>query len=273
MKETSFRLAAGGVWKENIPVKLERGARVYGEWGLAFSESGTFAIIRQRENGNLDMVEIGGKKRLVSNHQPVYEGISQKFGIGTYFDDKEPDFRYSEKEIADAIAVAEDEAIRLENERIEAERKDKETKEKLLKEYDFLERAEPYCGEKVAAKNLRALLKKKFPKQKFSVAKSGGAYYVTWTDGVAMTEVEKVTKMFSGGYFDGMTDMWQEVKNLFGELFGTIDYCFEQREISDELRNRVFEEYTAENNFNLEDKTTLECVWRDVRKRINETSY
>lgn len=273
MRERSYRLAAGGVWKENIPVKLERGARVYAEWGYGFSESGTFAIIRQRDNGNLDMVEIGGQMRLVSNHEPIYEGYSQKFGIGTYFDDKEPDFRYSEKEIADAIALAEEEAIRLENERLENERKDKETKEKLLKEYDFLERAEPYDYGKIAAKNLRTLLKKKFPKQKFSVAKSGGAYYVKWTDGVAMTEVEKVTKMFSGGYFDGMTDMWQDVKNLFGELFGTIDYCFEQREISDELRDRVFKEYTTENNFNLEDETTLECVWRDVRKRINETSY
>ena len=54
MRERSYRLAAGGVWKENIPVKLERGARVYAEWGYGFSESGTFAIIRQRDNGNLD---------------------------------------------------------------------------------------------------------------------------------------------------------------------------------------------------------------------------
>lgn len=43
MRERSYRLAAGGVWKENIPVKLERGARVYAEWGYGFSESGTFA--------------------------------------------------------------------------------------------------------------------------------------------------------------------------------------------------------------------------------------
>ena len=97
MRERNYRLAAGGVWKENIPVKLERGARVYAEWGYGFSESGTFAIIRQRDNGNLDMVEIGGQMRLVSNHEPIYEGYSQRFGIGTYFDDKEPDFRYSEK--------------------------------------------------------------------------------------------------------------------------------------------------------------------------------
>lgn len=41
--------------------------------------------------------------RLVSNHLPVYEGYSQKFGIGTHFDDEEPDFRYSDKEIADTI--------------------------------------------------------------------------------------------------------------------------------------------------------------------------
>ena len=64
------------------------------------------------------------------------------------------------------------------------------------------------CAE--TAKFVRQALKENFPSQTFSVRSktyAGGASIdVSWTDGVAESEVEKIVKQFEGAGFDGMVD-------------------------------------------------------------------
>lgn len=64
------------------------------------------------------------------------------------------------------------------------------------------------CSE--TAKLVRNALKEKFPSQKFSVRSStysmGASIDVSWEDGVASDEVNKVIKQFEGAGFDGMID-------------------------------------------------------------------
>ena len=64
------------------------------------------------------------------------------------------------------------------------------------------------CAE--TAKLVRGALKENFPSQKFSVRSStysmGASIDVSWTNGVAHDEVNKIIKQFAGAGFDGMID-------------------------------------------------------------------
>jgi len=64
-----------------------------------------------------------------------------------------------------------------------------------------------YISTTEAAKMLRAELKATFPGIKFSVRQHHGSLNVSYTDGPAKAEVEKVTNGYSGEGFDGMIDM------------------------------------------------------------------
>ncbi len=91
------------------------------------------------------------------------------------------------------------------------------------------------------AKLLRQVLKKAFPKTKFSVRSdtySGGASIrIHWTDGPTRKQVENLVKKFEGAGFDGMTDYKSSREHTFqGQPvhFGA-DYIFTERDYSNEL--------------------------------------
>lgn len=73
---------------------------------------------------------------------------------------------------------------------------------------DFNDRL--YLDPTQTAKVVRAALKERFPKVKFSVRTSyfsmGSAVDVRWTDGPDRTEVDAAVGYFCAGSFDGMTD-------------------------------------------------------------------
>ena len=134
------------------------------------------------------------------------------------------------------------------------------------------------CAE--TAKLVRGALKKAFPGQKFSVRSktySGGASIdVSYTDGPTAVEVERVVGKFSGADFDGMidlktyTDHWlmpdgtvqvahargtEGSRGYLPEVindppspnaklvsFGA-DYVFVHRDVSDEWREEVIQEF------------------------------
>lgn len=84
---------------------LEVGQRVYGFLGYGGSESGKFIVTSAPDiHGRQQMAEIGGWHRFAywrvgQDDQP----LSKKFGIGYYWDDKEPDYRMPEQEIAKLV--------------------------------------------------------------------------------------------------------------------------------------------------------------------------
>lgn len=108
------------------------------------------------------------------------------------------------------------------------------TKESLKSEWPDLEIG---GGCVVAAKNLRKILKKTWPKVKFSVTTSrfagGNSMSVRWLDGPTTKMVEAWANRFSAGNFDGMTDYYNYESSPWTELFGSAKYVSCNRKYSD----------------------------------------
>jgi len=105
------------------------------------------------------------------------------------------------------------------------------------------------------AKALRAALKEAFPKLSgrfFSVKTNkyagGSSIDVTWTDGPAEAQVEKILAQFRGAFFDASTDMKERIhQNFQGEEvnFG-VDYVNGQRMFSEKLVRRVADAFSRD---------------------------
>ncbi|WP_051462231.1 LPD29 domain-containing protein [Methyloversatilis discipulorum] len=116
-------------------------------------------------------------------------------------------------------------------EREEAKARDTE-REQLDAQYPDFERGQ---GSKVAAVNIRKVLKGTFPKVKFSVRCDGSAIRVRWTDGPIAQAVTEAIARFEAGRFDGMTDCYEYRRDVWHDLFGSVQYIFEERAHSDAL--------------------------------------
>jgi hypothetical protein len=107
METKVFRFTAHGMEEIKKTPSLPIGSRVYA-FGAGMSDY-TFAVYSEPDSRGLQkMVNIG------SNYEGAYFGpfatldkmtspISKKFGIGFYWDDREPDFRFSYEQIQAAI--------------------------------------------------------------------------------------------------------------------------------------------------------------------------
>lgn len=106
----------------------------------------------------------------------------------------------------------------------------------LAAQYPQLKRAETtYSGGKLAAQNIRILLKEAFKGQKFSVTSDYSEVRVNWTDGPTDAEVTEIIGRFDIGASDTQSDYFYTVETAFSELFGGVEYLWTKRETSDEL--------------------------------------
>ncbi|WP_272695053.1 LPD29 domain-containing protein [Providencia sp. PROV144] len=89
---------------------------------------------------------------------------------------------------------------------------------------------------KIVGKNIRAELKKHFPKTKFSVRKQYySSYHVSWTDGPTVDEVESIINKYETSRFDSYTDYHYSETSPFNVVYGGADYVFTHRQYSDEI--------------------------------------
>ncbi|MEQ5235785.1 LPD29 domain-containing protein [Providencia rettgeri] len=89
---------------------------------------------------------------------------------------------------------------------------------------------------KIVGKNIRAELKKHFPKTKFSVRKQYySSYHVSWTDGPTVDEVESIINKYETSRFDSYTDYHYSDTSPFNVVYGGADYVFTHRQYSDEI--------------------------------------
>lgn len=89
---------------------------------------------------------------------------------------------------------------------------------------------------KIVGKNIRAELKKHFPKTKFSVRKQYySSYHVNWTDGPTVEEVESIINKYKTSRFDSYTDYHYSETSPFNVVYGGADYVFTHRDYSDEI--------------------------------------
>lgn len=218
--------------------ELERGARIYGELGYGFSASGIFAATGD-EDGHI--IEIGGAHRRMNDCESMLP-ISRQFGIGLYWDDCDPDFRFDEETICAAERAAD--IQKRWNERADERAKQAYTRkaDELRKKYaGILEPLADSYDKKGATNNLRKLLKYHFPTVKFSVRRENyDTIYIKFTDGAPITEeVERVAQQFNIRHFDGMTDYEDIINTPFADTFGGLGYIFVEREMSDKVRERL----------------------------------
>lgn len=102
---------------------------------------------------------------------------------------------------------------------------------RLKAEYPYLNAKGDHMSSAEVAKNVRTLLKHKFPGAKFSVRKSDGdAIYVRWTGGPEHEDVDTLARMFKQGTFDGMTDCYEYSLSPFNDAFGGVRYVFCDRD-------------------------------------------
>jgi hypothetical protein len=88
-----------------------------------------------------------------------------------------------------------------------------------------------------ASQQIKKILKKEFPKTKFSVKSSnftgGNSIDVSWVDGVSRKKVEKLISYFQYGKFNGQDEVYEHT-NCRNDIPQTKYLCC-SREISDEF--------------------------------------
>lgn len=228
---------------------LEVGQRVYGFLGYGGSESGKFIVTSAPDiHGRQKMVEIGRPHRFAywrvgQDDQP----LSKKFGIGYYWDDKEPDYRMPEQEIAKLVHQCE--VQQAWNERLEKNKRiaSQNRTDQLRKEYgSILTECNSY-DDKTAKQNMLVLLKRAFPGIKFYSKKNGSnSYNVRWTDGPTEKMVAKICSKFVDTTFNGYEDIEEHIKSEFTSLYGGIGYMPDlERSYSDKIWNETKEKFYA----------------------------
>ncbi len=129
-----------------------------------------------------------------------------------------------------------------------------------------------------AAQAIRKELKSKFPEIKFSVTSqtySGGDNVnILYSNAIPTEEVEKITRKYQDGDFDGMIDLYLYKSNP--ENLPRAKYVFVRREIDDEIKQSVKNEIARKfgiKNINDEkewhkifNSWSDQVVWRELRE-------
>jgi len=107
--------------------------------------------------------------------------------------------------------------------------------ETLAAEFPQLERPGKNQGGKLAAINIRKLLKAAFKAVKFSVTSDYNACRVGWSDGPTTEQVEAVIGRFDIGHSDCNSDYFYATDTAWSQLFGGVQYLTTSRNTSDTL--------------------------------------
>lgn len=106
----------------------------------------------------------------------------------------------------------------------------------LAAQFPQLKRADnTYTGGKLAAANMRILLRAAFKGVKFSVTSTYSSARVVWTDGPTDAQVQAVIGRFDIGASDTQSDYFYTVDTAFSQLFGGVQYLTTRREETDGL--------------------------------------
>lgn len=215
--------------------KIERkelpiGSRVYGELGQCYNESGIFYVYSAPdERGNQLLVEDGGKHRFYTWDKYDDKPISQKFGIGLYWDDLEPNYRKTNDELEQLFKECQSEKERKAMERIAKEEADAKEQDELIEKWkgiltplgnDWKE------NKKITKANIIAYMQNKFG-VRFTARKTYGSYCLSWTNGPTEEEVRKASYAFVNHTFDCYTDYNEYTPTNFTKVFGGIEYCID----------------------------------------------
>ena len=246
MKTESYILAKGGLKRLSERPELPKGTIVYA-FGAGMEESRWATTGKGDEIVKLSPNESDSYFSNPFNNLDKYaRPISEKFGIGFYYDIDAP--KATDEEIAQAIERANNFIKEREEEKNRAEDERKRAREEVIKQYGaiFDQPSGKYSTDAVlVAKHIRQDLASAFPGQKFSVRKADySTINIEWKDGPTREEVEQIA-----GKHERICvrdrwndDLWDHNDTAFTSVFGGVDYLFFNRETAPE--NREISLYT-----------------------------
>lgn len=112
--------------------------------------------------------------------------------------------------------------------------------------YKSLEQVGDKLGAKLVAINFRREFRLAFPGVKFSVKSDSNAVRVAWTDGPSLDEVKSITGKYRAGHFDGMQDLYVDVRHPWTTVFGAAKYIDESRRHSTAAMTEAVEKVCGE---------------------------
>lgn len=178
----------------------------------------------------VDLVEIGGQNRIIRGEQFTIKPLSEKFGIGLYWNDQE-------KEMIDSNTLSQMvcEANKKLKEEEEAEqtkiKQDEKLAEQYKQKYSFLNWYIPgtFISLTEVAKNVRLYLKHEFPTKKFNVRKDTHDTIIInckENSSELIEKVRQIAQIFCNHNRDYSGDHWDYNPTVFNNCFGGATYIF-----------------------------------------------
>ena len=240
MEEFVFTLGKGGLKRLSEHPELPKGTIVYA-FGGGMEESRWATTGKGEEVVKLSENDSDSYFSNPFNNLDKYcRPISEKFGIGFYYDLNAP--RATDEEINQAIERANQFLKEVEEEKKREEEKRRQAREEVLKKYGaiFDQPSGKYMTDAVlVAKHIRKELSTEFPGQKFSVRKTDySTIHVEWKDGPTRDEVERIVGKHERSCVRDRwnDDLWDHNDTAFTSVFGGVDYIFYYRETAPENR-------------------------------------
>ena len=240
METEVYTITKGGLKRLSEHPELPKGTIIYsfgaGMWEEKWSTTGNGNEIVKLSPNDSDSYFSSPFEKLDEYARP----ISEKFGIGFYYDLDEP--RATDEEIKQAIERANQFIKEEEDEKKREEEERERAREEVLKKYGAIydQPSGKYIIDAVlVAKHIRQDLANAFPGQKFSVRKTDySTIWIEWKDGPTRDEVEQI----AGKHQRNCTrdrwndDLWDYEDSAFTAVFGGVDYLFFNRETAPENR-------------------------------------
>ena len=246
MEDEIYTLSANGMKRLYKRPELPKGTIIYsfggGMWEEKWATTGNGnEIVKLSENS-----EESYFSRPLQKLDEYARPISEKFGIGFYYDLNAP--RATDEEIAQAIERANNFIKERDEEKKRAEEESERAREEVLKKYGAIydrPSGKYHTDAVLVAKHIRQDLANAFPGQKFSVRKADySSISIEWKDGPTREEVERI----AGKHERNCTpdkwndDLWDHTDTAFTSVFGGVDYLHYYRETAPE--NREISLYT-----------------------------
>ena len=240
MKTEVFTFNKGGFKRLSEHPELPKGTIVYA-FGAGMEESRWATTGKGAEIVKLSPNDSESYFSNPFNNLDKYcRPISEKFGIGFYYDLNAP--RATDEEISQAIERANNFLKEEEEEKNRAEDERKRAREEVIKKYGaiFDQPSGKYSTDAVlVAKHIRQDLASAFPGQKFSVRKTDySTIHIEWKDGPTRDEVERIVRKHKRICVQDRwnDDLWDHNDTAFTSVFGGVDYLFFNRETAPENR-------------------------------------
>ena len=238
MEEAIYTIGANGLKRLCKRPELPKGTIIYsfgvGMWEERWSTTGNGNEIVKLSANSEESYFSSPFKKLDEYARP----ISEKFGIGFYYDLEAP--RATDEEIAQAIARANNFIKERDEEKKRANEESERAREEVLKKYGAIydQPSGKYLTDAVlVAKHIRQDLANAFPGQKFSVRKQDySTISIEWKDGPTREEVEQI----AGKHERNCTpdkwneDLWNHTDSAFTAVFGGVDYLHYYRKTAPE---------------------------------------